>query len=190
MVSEIGWHLGRAGMGQIGWCRDHGPSAARDLSRHRAGVGQTGGDIVIDLEDPRAARPLQVALGVGAPAQSFEVRARVLAQFIRRPEQQRLDLEAHPAQQPRRDMTKTMRIGLAWMTTDKGIVWHNGGTGGYRSFLGFAPDRKRGLIVLTNAAVEADDLGFAVLDADAPLAPAYKANVAGGTAFESSKRAP
>jgi serine-type D-Ala-D-Ala carboxypeptidase/endopeptidase len=29
------------------------------------------------------------------------------------------------AQQPRRDMNKTMRIGLAWMTTNKGIVWHN-----------------------------------------------------------------
>jgi serine-type D-Ala-D-Ala carboxypeptidase/endopeptidase len=30
------------------------------------------------------------------------------------------------AQQPRHDMNKTMRIGLAWMTTDKGIVWKDG----------------------------------------------------------------
>jgi CubicO group peptidase (beta-lactamase class C family) len=81
------------------------------------------------------------------------------------------------AQQPRSDMTKTMRIGLAWMTTRKGIVWHNGETGGYRSFLGFTADGRRGVVILTNTAMEADDLGFAALDAGAQLAPAYKAIV-------------
>jgi CubicO group peptidase (beta-lactamase class C family) len=79
------------------------------------------------------------------------------------------------AQQPRRDMTRTMRIGLAWMTTGKGIVWHDGATGGYRSFLGLTADRQRGVIVLSNTAVDADDLGFATLDADARLAPAQTA---------------
>ena len=81
------------------------------------------------------------------------------------------------AQAPRRDMGKTERIGLAWMTTDKGIVWHNGGTYGYRSFLGFTADGRRGVVILTNTAVDADDLGFATLDANAPLAPAQKAIV-------------
>jgi D-alanyl-D-alanine-carboxypeptidase/D-alanyl-D-alanine-endopeptidase len=81
------------------------------------------------------------------------------------------------AQRQRSDMAKTTRVGLAWVTTDKGIVWHNGGTGGYRSFLGFTADRRRGVIILTNTAVDVDDLGFAMLDADAPLAPAYKATV-------------
>jgi serine-type D-Ala-D-Ala carboxypeptidase/endopeptidase len=81
------------------------------------------------------------------------------------------------AQRPRSDMAKTVRIGLAWMTTDKGIVWHNGMTGGYRSFLGFTADGRRGVVILVNTAVDADDLGFATLDADAPLAPAYKAIV-------------
>jgi CubicO group peptidase (beta-lactamase class C family) len=79
------------------------------------------------------------------------------------------------AQQPRANMAKGMRIGLAWMTTDKGIIWHNGGTGGYRSFIGFTADGRHGVVVLTNTAVEADDLGFAVLDPDAPIAPAHKA---------------
>jgi D-alanyl-D-alanine-carboxypeptidase/D-alanyl-D-alanine-endopeptidase len=63
------------------------------------------------------------------------------------------------------------------MTTDKGIVWHNGETGGYRSFLGFTTDGRRGVVILSNTAVDADDLGFATLDAGAPLAPAYKAIV-------------
>jgi CubicO group peptidase (beta-lactamase class C family) len=81
------------------------------------------------------------------------------------------------AQQPRSDIGKGTRIGLAWMTAGNGIVWHNGGTGGYRSFLGFTADGRRGVVVLTNTAVEADDLGFATLDDSTPIAPAYKAIV-------------
>jgi hypothetical protein len=81
------------------------------------------------------------------------------------------------AQRPRRDMSKTMRIGLAWITTDKGIVWHNGMTGGYVSFFGFTADGQRGVVILANTATTADDLGFATLDANAPLTPAYKAIV-------------
>jgi hypothetical protein len=41
------------------------------------------------------------------------------------------------AQQPRRDMGKTIRIGPAWMTTNKGIVWHNGLTDGYKELSRF-----------------------------------------------------
>jgi serine-type D-Ala-D-Ala carboxypeptidase/endopeptidase len=81
------------------------------------------------------------------------------------------------AQQPRSDFTKTIRIGLAWMTTRKGIIWHNGGTGGYRSFLGFTADGRRGVVVLSNTAVDLDDLGFATLNPGAQLSPAYKAVV-------------
>ena len=68
------------------------------------------------------------------------------------------------------------RIGLAWMTTGKsGVVWHNGMTGGYASYVGFTADRKHGVVILTNAAVSVDDLGFAALIADAPLAGAQMA---------------
>ena len=81
------------------------------------------------------------------------------------------------AQRPISNVTKTTRIGLAWMTTDKGIVWHNGMTAGYGSFLGFTADGRRGVVILSNSAADADDLGFATLDADAPLAPTYKAIV-------------
>jgi D-alanyl-D-alanine-carboxypeptidase/D-alanyl-D-alanine-endopeptidase len=79
------------------------------------------------------------------------------------------------AQQPRRDMSPSMRIGLAWITTDKGVTWHNGGTGGYRSFLGFSADGHKGVVILTNTATDVDDLGFASLLDSAPLEPAQKA---------------
>src|SRR5260370_10003391 len=88
------------------------------------------------------------------------------------------------AQQPRRDMGNAMRVGLAWITTTKGIVWHNGMNEGHRSFLGFTADGRRGVVILANTAVDADDLGFAALDADAPLAPAYKAIVLPGASLD------
>jgi D-alanyl-D-alanine-carboxypeptidase/D-alanyl-D-alanine-endopeptidase len=81
------------------------------------------------------------------------------------------------AQQPRSDVGKSGRIGLAWMITNKGLVWHSGGTGGYRSYLGFSADKRRGVVILSNTAAEIDDLALATLDTDAPLRPVYKATV-------------
>ena len=78
------------------------------------------------------------------------------------------------AQQPIGDMDKDTRIGLAWMTTSKGVVWHNGGTGGYRSFIGFTTDGRHGVVILANTFADTEDLGFATLLADASLAPAFK----------------
>lgn len=81
------------------------------------------------------------------------------------------------ARQPRRSVGAGERIGLAWMTRhdkDGDIVWHNGMTGGYASFMGFTADGKRGVVVLANIARSVDELGFATLLADAPLTPASK----------------
>jgi serine-type D-Ala-D-Ala carboxypeptidase/endopeptidase len=60
------------------------------------------------------------------------------------------------AQQPRRTMDRANRIGLAWITTDNGVVWHNGQTGGYRSFLGFTANGRQGVVILSNTAADAD----------------------------------
>ncbi|HEX6563102.1 MAG TPA: serine hydrolase, partial [Chthoniobacterales bacterium] len=85
------------------------------------------------------------------------------------------------AQRPRRDMSPNMRIGLAWITTATGVTWHNGGTGGYRSFLGFDADTHKGVVILANTATDVDDLGFATLLDSAPLVPAEKAIVVAGS---------
>jgi D-alanyl-D-alanine-carboxypeptidase/D-alanyl-D-alanine-endopeptidase len=81
------------------------------------------------------------------------------------------------AQAPLSDVSKTNRIGLAWTTSRTGIVWHSGQTGGYRSYLGFTADRQHGVVILSNTAIDADDLGFATLNPRVPLAPTYQAIV-------------
>ena len=44
-------------------------------------------------------------------------------------------------------------IGAAWIWDDvHGIVWHNGGTGHYNSYLGFDPERKIAVVILSNLA--------------------------------------
>ncbi len=66
-----------------------------------------------------------------------------------------------------------LKIGLAWHILSRPagkIVWHNGGTGGYRSFIGFDPVRRIGVVVLCNNGNEnVDDIGFHLLDETSPL---------------------
>src|SRR5262249_11326259 len=58
------------------------------------------------------------------------------------------------------------------------IIWHNGGTGGYRSFVGFRPRTKVGVVVLSNTFTGAgiDDIGLHILDAKLPTLRPPKAH--------------
>ena len=79
------------------------------------------------------------------------------------------------AQQVRAPAGSGMSIGLNWIMVPAGsdtVVWHNGGTGGYRTFIGFVPSRKLGIVVLTNSGgAGADDIGMHLLNPAVPLAP-------------------
>jgi D-alanyl-D-alanine-carboxypeptidase/D-alanyl-D-alanine-endopeptidase len=50
------------------------------------------------------------------------------------------------------------------------IFWHNGGTAGYRTFAGFDPAKKTGVVVLCNTFFDIDDIGRHVLDSRYPVA--------------------
>lgn len=67
----------------------------------------------------------------------------------------------------------SIRERLGWAYSDpKGdmMIWHNGQTGGFHSFLGFVPASGRGVVVLNNAANNADDFAVALLrDRDLPV---------------------
>jgi serine-type D-Ala-D-Ala carboxypeptidase/endopeptidase len=74
---------------------------------------------------------------------------------------------------PRRNTTSPgLRIGLGWHVLVRGddqVVWHNGQTAGYHSFIGFRPSTGANVLVLSNAAGDIDDLGIHVLDPSVPL---------------------
>lgn len=60
------------------------------------------------------------------------------------------------------------QVALGWHvnTSPVGdIVWHNGGTGGYRTFMGFIRETGVGIVVLSNVATASgsDDIGFHLL---------------------------
>jgi CubicO group peptidase (beta-lactamase class C family) len=65
---------------------------------------------------------------------------------------------------PRADAGLFLKVGLGWHVFSAfghdAAVWHNGGTGGYRSWIGFDPDTRRGAVVLANSANDIDDLGL------------------------------
>jgi CubicO group peptidase (beta-lactamase class C family) len=65
-----------------------------------------------------------------------------------------------------------MKVGLGWVirvSDDRETIWHNGGTGGYRSFAGFVRGGGTGVVVLTNSLTSVDDIGFHLLDPSFPI---------------------
>ncbi|MGA3236570.1 MAG: serine hydrolase [Bryobacteraceae bacterium] len=71
--------------------------------------------------------------------------------------------------------TPGLEVALAWhiYSTASGatMIWHNGGAGGYRSFIGYDPKTRIGVVVLANAftAAGVDDIGLRLLNTKAPL---------------------
>jgi hypothetical protein len=71
-------------------------------------------------------------------------------------------------QTPRRDAgLPTLKIALGWHVSTKydvELVWHNGGTGGYHSFVGFNKKSKRCTVMLANSANGIDDIACHLLE--------------------------
>jgi serine-type D-Ala-D-Ala carboxypeptidase/endopeptidase len=70
--------------------------------------------------------------------------------------------------------TPNLEIALGWHVIKRDgreIVWHNGGTGGFRSFVGFDRARQVGIVVLSNTSVPegVDDIGLHLLQGGGPL---------------------
>ncbi len=69
----------------------------------------------------------------------------------------------------------TMEIARGWhilVKEDKEVFWHNGGTAGYRSFVGFSPKSRVGVAVLSNTSISVDDIGQHLIDPTQPLSEA------------------
>ena len=64
------------------------------------------------------------------------------------------------------DVAGAQGVGLGWqirIVDGEAFHWHNGGTGGFRSFVGFSRTRGTGVVVLTNSDTAVDDLGWQIL---------------------------
>ncbi|CAD5271055.1 MULTISPECIES: serine hydrolase [unclassified Imperialibacter] len=76
----------------------------------------------------------------------------------------------------RHDKAGGMQVGMGWHIKngrEGDVIWHNGGTGGYRTFAGFVKETGKGVVVLTNSSTGADDIGFNLLDSGSELAEQY-----------------
>lgn len=70
------------------------------------------------------------------------------------------------AAMPRYTEDERSRVGYGWFTTrygDREVVWHNGGTGGFRSYVGFERATGRGVVVLGNTDRDVEDIGLRLL---------------------------
>ncbi|MCY3637256.1 MAG: serine hydrolase [bacterium] len=59
------------------------------------------------------------------------------------------------------DPAMGMDLGLGWLIADidgRRFVWHNGATGGYSSFIGFDPEAREGIVILSNSVISVDGL--------------------------------
>lgn len=72
----------------------------------------------------------------------------------------------HLTHTPKKDYSSSRKIGLAWISQKNGdlaYTWHNGGTGGFRTFTGFSKDKKVGVIVMANSIQSVDAIGIRIL---------------------------
>jgi CubicO group peptidase (beta-lactamase class C family) len=141
----------------------------------------------ISLSPELSARLATGHSGAFAPAKAWDLDALAGAGAIRSttddllryaeanlaPEKTRLARAITTATEPVRSTTiPGTRIGLAWHVRDvngHSIAWHNGGTGGFHSFVAFDRGTGRAVAVLTNTTQTIDDIGFHLIDSTLPL---------------------
>ena len=138
------------------------------------------------LADPKRLAPPHSGSGPGrnwdlnafSPAGSLVSTSRDLARLV----QACLGLTSTALQEA---LAETMRphapgdaparqIGLAWQIEQRGasqVIWHNGATGGYHSFVAFDLAKKAGLVLIVNQARGLEGLGFSLLAGQLPPAP-------------------
>ena len=74
---------------------------------------------------------------------------------------EKIQMSQHDTGVPDLDIAMGWHI---WKRFNKKIIWHNGGTYGYRTFIGFDKENKKGVVVLSNSSVGVDDIGLHLLE--------------------------
>ena len=71
-------------------------------------------------------------------------------------------------QKPQHKINSGRSVAMGWHIRhfddlDDSIIWHNGGTGGYRSYMGFSKRHQTGVVVLSNSTSSVDEAGIRIL---------------------------
>lgn len=140
----------------------HVPAAAQE----RCAQGHTA-----DLE-PAPAWDWDVLAGAGGWHSTVDDLGRFLAALVS-PKDDQLGRALRRSIQPIRPTgSANLSIGLGWHILRRDartIVWHNGETAGAHAFVGFEPTTGANAIVLSNTAIDNDDVGLNLIDPSIPL---------------------
>ena len=103
---------------------------------------------------------LDALAGAGAVRSTAADMAKLLAAMMK-PGDTRIGKAIRLAIEPRADLGAA-KIGFGWITSappngGPAFTWHNGGTGGYRTFIGFTTNGKAGIVALTNGSDQGPD---------------------------------
>ena len=147
--------------------RDFNVTLTQD-QRARKAVGHSSGTT------PTSDWRIPYLAGAGAINSTIDDMARVAAACLDTTKGP-LAAAIRDAQRPRRDFQGALRIGLHWISLPRPdsstIVWHNGGTGGFRTWLGCNQKTGVAAVVMTNSDQGADDIGLHLVDPGIPLSP-------------------
>jgi D-alanyl-D-alanine-carboxypeptidase/D-alanyl-D-alanine-endopeptidase len=110
---------------------------------------------------------LPALAGAGALRSTLADLLRILELHLREPDS-RLAVAARSTHKERAQRGGLVQC-LGWVSlplrgSSHRMLWHNGGTGGFRSFVGFVPAAGAGVVVLTNCSRSVDAIGFRVLE--------------------------
>jgi serine-type D-Ala-D-Ala carboxypeptidase/endopeptidase len=119
----------------------------------------------------RPAPPLELPALLGAGA--LRSTATDLLRFLEAnldPARTPLAAQLERTQRPRLRAAKRVEVGLGWLIAHPPgaagpVLWHNGGTSGFRSFVAFTRETHTAVVVLSNTARSVDRLGLRLLKA-------------------------
>ena len=140
-------------------------------------------DTFVDVPDAAGARVAHGHTRGGRPrppfrdpaltgAGSLRSTAEDMLRFLRAcidPPTERLGAAIEASQRPRARMGRRVEAGLGWLISPlrahpRRMHWHNGGTGGFRSFTAFVRETRTAVIVLGNTNRSVDLLGLRLLE--------------------------
>jgi len=171
------------GTGWLGWMLARADGRTyEDLAIHRIARPLGMADTGIRLDDAARARLAPPHASPGKPSFNWELATLTGAGGLRSTTEDLLRFlaanlgDAPPALLAAMEASHEPRvkvrdggpwIGLGWhrSTLEDGrtMIWHNGGTGGYRSFAGFVKESRSAVVVLANSTADVDALGVAVM---------------------------